>query len=69
MATTLITGRVVPLVKDVAVVAQVMALAMGAAHTHPLPKAPTGTTPVGTVWVTEIALVSLAPAETLGVMT
>jgi hypothetical protein len=65
MASTVSAGRAVPLTKADALVVQVMARPTGAAHTHPVPKAPTGTTPVGTVWVTEIGLVTSAPASTL----
>ncbi len=65
IATTVMTGRAVPLVNDDPLVVHVTVCATGAAQTHPVPYAPTGTTPVGVVCVIEIGAASLAPACTL----
>ena len=67
MPTTVIVGRVVPAAKGALLFVQVIFCPTGAAQTQPVPNAPTGTTPAGTVSVTEIGEVSSVPAATLGV--
>ncbi len=61
MPTTVTVGRVVPLGNGVPEFVQVIFCPDGAPQTQPLPNAPTGTTPAGSVSVTEIGCVSLAP--------
>jgi hypothetical protein len=67
IATTVMSGRVVPWVKDEPLVVHATARPTGVWQTQPVPYEPTGTIPVGTVWVTDIGVVSLAPASTLAV--
>ena len=68
VATTVIGGSEVPPANGPLLLVQVMVCPDGAAQTQPEPNAPRGTTPVGTVWVTEIGDVSVVPASTPAVI-
>jgi hypothetical protein len=65
IATTVSTVGALPWLNDVPLVVHVMVRPTTGWQTQPVPKAPTGTTPVGTVWVTDIAAPTLGPASTL----
>ncbi|MEK8104122.1 hypothetical protein NKG94_01480 [Micromonospora sp. M12] len=66
MATTEIGGSDVPLANGALLLVHVMVCPAGAPQTQPLPKAPTGTTPVGVVAVIDTGAVSLEPTATEG---
>ena len=69
MPTTVTVGSVAPAANELAVVVQVIVCPDGGWQVHPVPKAPTGRTPVGRVCVMEMGRVTPTPACTLGVTT
>ena len=54
---------IVPLVNGLVLSVHEICCPLGAAHTHPVPSAPTGTTPLGSVSVTVTGEFSVAPDE------
>lgn len=54
---------IVPLVNGLVLLVHDICCPDGAAHTHPVPEAPAGTTPAGTVSVTVTGKFSAAPEE------